>query len=198
MNRRFYSIATAVVKPIFMLMWPGSKVTGKENVPAEGGFIICANHCHWIDAVYLASMVRKRRITYIAKAETMKNPIAKWFVGDLLGAIPIRRGEADLSAIRTSLKVIADGECLGIFPQGHRSRDNSPTPMMNGVAMIAMRANAPIIPVYIAGPYRLFRKVDIRIGAPIDISDLGRRVDKATMDEVTARISSAIFADSVR
>lgn len=194
MNRKFYSVATAFVKPIFMLMWPGSKVTGKENIPEEGGFIICANHCHWIDPVYLASMCRKRRITYLAKAESMKHPIAKWFVGDLLGAIPIRRGEADLTAIRAALKVIADGECLGIFPQGHRSRDNSPTPMMSGVAMIAMRANVPVIPVYLDGPYRLFRKADIRIGKPVDISDLGRRVDKETMEKVTARIADSIWS----
>ena len=95
--------------------------------------------------------------------------------------------------MRKALKVIADGHGLGIFPQGTRSRDNTPTPMLNGVSMIAVRAKVPIMPVYIDGPYRLFHHVDVTVGAPVDISDLGNRYDSATLTEVTSRISSAIW-----
>ena len=194
MNTKFYDLLGVVLRPAYRLLFPGSKVTGEENIPADGGFIICANHIHWNDCLYLAAKVRARRITYICKAEVFSNKLYSLVEGEKgLGAIPIHRGEADLTAMRAALKVVADGDVLGIFPQGTRSRDNTPTPMLNGVSMIALRAKAPIIPVYIDGPYRPFRRIDVRIGKPIDISDLGRRPDAATMNAITERIAAAIW-----
>ena len=195
MNTKFYDTLGFVLRPVYKLLWPGSKVTGLENIPAEGGFILCANHIHWNDCLYLAAKIKPRRITYIAKAEVFANKLFSLVLGEKgLGAIPIHRGESDLSAMRAALKVVADGETLGIFPQGHRSRDNTPTPMLNGVSMIALRAKAPIVPVYIDGPYKLFHRVDVRIGKPVEISDLGRRPDAATMNAITERISDAIWS----
>ena len=193
MNTKFYDILGKFVVPFYKLFRPAN-VTGRENIPAEGGFVICANHMHWRDPLYLAAHVLPRRVHYLAKAELFQNKLLNRIIGDKgLGAIPINRGQADLSAIRMSLKTVADGHVLGIFPQGTRSKDNSPTPLLNGVSMIAMRAGAPIIPVYMDGPYRLFRRMDIRIGKPVDISDLGRKFDAATLDEITRRISTSIF-----
>lgn len=195
MNIKFYDNMAKIARPLCKILFPRSKVIGLENVPAEGGVVICANHCHWFDCVYLGSKIESRRITYLSKAEAMEHPVTKHFLGEKgLGAIPIHRGEADLSAVRSCMQVVKNGDALGIFPQGTRSRDNSPTPMLNGVSMIAVRAAAPIIPVYIDGPYRLFRPVSMHIGAPVDISDLGRKVDSATLTEVTNRIASAIWA----
>lgn len=192
MNRAFYSLATGVLKPFIFLIWPG-KVTGIENLPEEGGCVVCANHCHWLDAPYLAIRARRRRYVFLCKAEAFRMPIAKWFLGDVIGGIPVNRGAADLTAIRAAVKTVTDGGCLAIFPQGHRSRDNSPTPMLNGVSMIAVRANAPIIPVYIDGPYKLFKRVHVRIGKPVEIADLGRKFDSDTLTEVTKRIEAAIW-----
>jgi len=194
MNTRFYDLLGVVLRPAYKLIFPFSRVTGEENIPDEGGFIICANHIHWNDCLYLAAKVRARRITYICKAEVFSNKLYSLVVGEKgLGAIPIHRGEADLTAMRAALKVVADGDALGIFPQGTRSKDNTPTPMLNGVSMIALRAKAPIIPVYIDGPYRPFKRVDVRIGKPVTIDDLGRRPDAATMNAITERIANAIW-----
>lgn len=195
MNTRFYDFLGIVLRPAYKVIFPGSKVTGAENIPAEGGVIVCANHIHWNDCLYLAAKIRARRITYLAKAETMSNRFTRWLLGEKgLGAISVHRGESDLAAVRTCLQTVKDGHVLGIFPQGTRSRDNTPTPMLNGVSMIAMRAGVPIIPIYIDGPYRPFKRIDVRIGAPIDISDLGRRADAATMNAVTERIANAIWS----
>jgi len=194
MNTKFYDTLGVILRPAYKLMFPGSKVTGAENVPDEGGVIICSNHIHWNDCLYLAAKIRNRRITYLSKAEAMSNRFTKWLLGEKgLGAISVNRGESDLAAMRLCLQTVKDGETLGIFPQGTRSKDNTPTPMLNGVSMIAMRANAPIIPIYIDGPYRLFKRVDVRVGAPIDISDLGRRADAATLTAITDRIAGAIW-----
>jgi len=194
MNTKFYDLLGVVLRPAYKLLFPFSKVTGEENIPAEGGFVICANHIHWNDCLYLSAKIRARRITYISKAEVFSNKLYSLVLGEKgLGAIPIHRGEADLTAMRAALKVVADGDVLGIFPQGTRSPKNIPTPMLNGVSMIAMRAKAPIIPVYIDGPYRPFKRVDVRIGAPVQIDDLGRRADAATLSAITGRIADAIW-----
>lgn len=194
MNIKFYDTLGLVLRPAYKLLFPGSRVTGAENIPDEGGVVICSNHIHWNDCLYLAAKIRNRRITYMCKVEAMNNKFTNWLLGEKgLGAIPVHRGESDLTAVRTSLQTVKNGDVLGIFPQGTRSKDNTPTPMLNGVSMIAMRAGAPIIPIYIDGPYRLFRRVDVRIGKPIDISDLGRRADAATLTEATGRIEKAIW-----
>lgn len=194
MNIRFYDAGAKVLRPLYNLFWP-SKVTGLENIPDEGGFIMCANHVHWRDPLFLAVRLSKRRYVYLAKAELFKNRFANLILGEKgLGAIPINRGQSDLNAIRTSLKIVADGHGLGIFPQGTRSRDNSPTPMLSGVAMIAIRAGVPVIPVYLDGPYRRFHRVDVRVGRPVDISDFGRRCDRDTLDAVTQRIADAVWS----
>lgn len=193
MNLRFYDTLRVILRPVYGLLWP-SRVTGLENIPREGGFIMCANHVHWRDPLYLAVRMPVRRYTYLAKAELYQNPVARLILGKKgLGGIPINRGHSDLNAVRQALKVVADGHGLGIFPQGTRSRDNTPTPMLNGTSMIAVRAGVPVIPVYLDGPYRLFHHVDVTVGKPIDISDLGRKYDAETLSEVTRRIESAIW-----
>lgn len=194
MNRKFYFRMRRILRPYYGLFWP-SRVKGQENIPAEGGFIMCANHVHWRDPLFIACKLPKRTYTYLAKAELYKHKLPTLILGDKgLGGIPINRGHSDLNAIRRALKTIAEGHGLGIFPQGTRSRDNTPTPMLNGVSMIAMRAGVPIIPVYVDGPYRLFHHVDVTVGEPVDISDLGKRYDAETLTEVTHRIENAIWS----
>lgn len=194
MNRGFYRRLRTFLTPFYRLFRPAD-VSGQEHIPTEGGFILCANHVHWRDPLYLAVYLPQRHYTYLAKAELFKNPIADRILGDKgLGGIPISRGHSDINAVRTALNVIKEGHSLGIFPQGTRSPDNSPTPMLNGVSMIAMRAGVPIIPAYIGAPYRLFKRIPVRVGPPVDISDLGKKYDAATLSEVTHRIETAIWS----
>lgn len=193
MNVKFYDTLSVILRGYYNLLWP-SKVAGMENIPASGGFILCANHVHWRDPLFLAVRLPKRRYTYLAKAELYKNPVSRLVLGEKgLGGIPINRGHSDLNAIRQALKAIAGGHGLAIFPQGTRSRDNTPTPMLNGVSMIALRAGVPVIPVYLDGPYRMFHHVDVTVGAPVELADLGKRYDAATLSEATRRIESAIW-----
>ncbi len=193
MNVKFYDTLSVILRGYYNLFWP-SKVTGMENIPASGGFIMCANHVHWRDPLFLAVRLPKRHYTYLAKAELYQNPVSRLILGEKgLGGIPINRGHSDLNAVRQALKAIADGHGLAIFPQGTRSRDNTPTPMLNGVSMIALRAGVPVIPVYLDGPYRMFHHVDVAVGRPVELADLGKRYDAATLSEATKRIEAAIW-----
>lgn len=192
MRRRFYNIAHLLLSPVFTLLFL-KKAEGLENLPAEGGFVICANHLSACDPVFLASRLpRKCRLHFLAKKELFDIKLLKPLIV-ALGAIPVDRGHADIGAIRASMQVLKDGCGLTIFPQGTRSRDNSPTPMLPGASMIALRAGTPVIPAYIDGPYRLFRRARVCFGAPIDFSDFGRRCDKDTLEAATGRIAGAVW-----
>ena len=185
---RFLQIFLSIIYGIF-LPW---KIEGVENIPASGACIVSSNHIHARDPFYIAAHI-PRHIYFMAKVELFRVKIVGWFISKI-GAFPVDRGKSDLNAIRTSLRILKEGHVLGIFPQGTRSRENEQTQMAGGVALIAMRANVPVVPVYIDGPYRLFRKTAIIVGKPCDLSDFGKRMDSETLQKATSRIEDAIWS----
>ena len=191
MGQRFYRFCCAVARPFYNIVFP-AEVEGLENVPAEGGALLCANHCSNRDPFYLAIRIRNRYLHFMAKIELFKFKPVAMFVSGLM-AFPVDRGHNDLNAVRTALKLLSDGHILGVFPQGTRSLDNSRLPMLNGVSMIALRAQKPVIPVYIDGPYRPFRRMKVRFGKPVDLSDFGRKMDGETLKAATQRIEDAVW-----
>ena len=193
MERKFYKLVWTVFRPLFRFLYP-QRVTGQENLPAEGGFVLCANHCSALDPIIMVCCFpRNRWMSFLGKKELYEHKLLGPLVKNLC-MIPVDRGNADLAAVRTCLKVLKEGSGLLIFPQGTRSKDNTRTPMLSGASMIALRAGTPVIPCYIDGPYRLFRRIDIRFGAPIDFSDFGRRCDADTLKLATQRIDDAVWA----
>lgn len=191
MNKRFYRFARVLLGAIYAVLYP-ARVDGLENIPAEGGFVLCCNHCSNRDPFYLALPIRNRYIHFMGKVELFRwKPLAKILTA--LGGFPVDRGHSDLGAIRTSLRLLADGHAMSLFPQGTRVKDNARTPMLEGASMIALRAGKPVIPAYIGGPYRLFRPTQLSYGKPVDLSDFGRRVDSETLNAATRRIEDAVW-----
>ena len=191
MAEKMYDFFVGLVRPIYSLLYP-VQVEGAENVPAEGGCLLCANHLSNRDPIYIAIRA-PRRIHFMAKIELFRfKPLGAAIRGLL--AFPVDRGHNDLNAVRTAMKIMNDGHVLGVFPQGTRSKDNSRLPMLNGVSMIALRAQKPVIPVYIGGPYKLFRRTPLRFGKPVDLSDFGRRMDGETLTAATRRIEEAVWS----
>ena len=192
MGRNFYRLVHTVFKPVFGFCYL-KKAVGLENLPEEGAFVLCANHLSALDPICIsARLPGKVDLAFLAKKELFENKFLKLLI-DALGAIPVDRGGADIAAIRASMQALKDGKCLLIFPQGTRSKDNTPTPMLSGASMIALRGGVPVVPCYIDGPYKLFRPIEIRFGKPIDFSDFGRKCDAATLEEATRRIEAAIW-----
>ena len=118
----------------------------------------------------------KREITFIGKKELFSVPFLGWLIKKF-GAVPIDRGGANASAIKTSVNVLKNGGALAIFPQGHRYPGVNPkdTPIKNGAALIAFHSKSPVLPVCIKTKgfkYHLFGRIDVIFGKPIPYSKL--------------------------
>ncbi len=174
-KKSFYMKAHKVVAaPI--RFFTGIKTHGRENIPKDGGFLLCANHIAVRD-VLLIGATCPRQIKFVAKKELFSVPILRTII-KALGAVKLDRGGNDVSAIRKSIEVIENGDIVSIFPQGHRypAVDPSTTPIKNGAGMVAYRSGCDIIPVFIktkGNKYGIFKRVHIFYGAPIKNSELG-------------------------
>jgi 1-acyl-sn-glycerol-3-phosphate acyltransferase len=153
----------------FFFGWFGVKVEGVENVPPTGPVLLCANHISNLDPPLLGAMI-PRPISFMAKASLFKVPVLGLVISRYLGAFPVQRGTADRAALRTALQILAEGRVFGIFPEGTRSKTGELGQARTGVAFIAMKSGAPVVPVAISGPYRFRRGPVVRIGKPLDLS----------------------------
>ena len=150
-------------------------IHGIENIPKEGGMVVCSNHISLTDPVAIAA-ASPRQLTFLAKAELFRIPVLRTVIR-AFGAHPLdRRG--DISAMKNAITMASDGAPVLIFPQGTRRQGQNPaaTPIKSGAGMIAMRAGVPMLPVCIKTKrmkYRFLRRIDIFVGAPIDPKALG-------------------------
>lgn len=168
------------------------KVVGNENIPDEGAYILCANHVHAMDAI--SYVVNEKRMFYImAKSELFDNKLKNWFFTNV-AAFPIKRGKGDTDALDVAKNLLKDGQMLFIFPEGTRNGMAKGVRMKKGAAMLALAANAPIIPIGIKGDYKPFSKVRISVGKPISLEkyttgeDLNPRDIVALTQEMQAEI----------
>ncbi len=191
MNTAFYSVCTSLYYAFSQIVHP-IKVTGKENMPETGKAILCANHQSFQDPFVLASYL-KRKMHFMAKKEIFKVKIVAKIVS-ALGAFPVARGQNDLGAIRTAFKLLGEEKALGIFPEGTRFSDGELHEAKNGVAMIALRTGAQVIPAYIIGNYKPFKKMRLVIGKAVDLSDLGGKCDAKNIQCASDRIREAMIS----
>lgn len=169
------------------------KIIGKENVPKEGGYILCSNHIsNWDPLVLIAYAPRK--VCFMAKKELFESCFMR-FLSKLYGFFPVDRNSRDIEAMKMSLKIIKNGEVLGIFPEGTRHGFEKNGRIKNGTARIALKTGAKVIPVGIKGNYKLFRKVTVTYGKPIDFSEY-KTTDKEVEKENIKKVSQIIM-DSI-
>lgn len=185
------AIAKAVLRVYLGIVNP-VRFVNEENIPAEGAFILCANHISVRDPIIMVLRLG-RRISFMAKKELFKNRLIAGVLREV-GAFPVERGKADMTAMRTSFRILKEGGGLGIFPQGTRSAGNEHIRMHGGTALIAQRSGAPVIPAYVDGPYRPFRHTEIRFGKAVPLEEFGRKTDSETIAQVTDRIEEAIWS----
>ncbi len=164
----FYSVIKVLANIVFRLLYR-VRTYGVENVPTDGKFILCSNHANNLDPVFV-SMVMPRKISWMAEKELFKYKFIA-YLGYKLGAFPVDRSQSDISAIKNALKVLKADKVLGIFPEGTRVKLMNLDTVKPGVALLSIRSRSPILPVHIESTYKLFSKINIYIGKPMDITN---------------------------
>ena len=128
------------------------KVKGLRNVPGKGPVIIASNHLSFSDSIFMPLVV-PRKVTFLAKSEYFTSPGPKGLLKKLtfiaLGQVPVDRsgGRRSEAALLTGLKILAEGNCLGIYPEGTRSPDGRLYKGRTGIARLAIESGAAIVPV---------------------------------------------------
>lgn len=193
----FYYVSKAIAKVLLVLL-TRCQVKGRENVPKQGPLLIVANHLSLADPPLL-SLSLGRRVIFMAKKELFHFRLIAYFFRSF-GAFPVHRGQLDRQALRQAQQVLADGQALVMFPEGMRSRSGRLRPAFSGVALIASRSSAPILPVGISGTERLEHiswlwhrpRITVNIGHPFYPPPLKSKLTKQDLAGLTNSIMQHI------
>jgi 1-acyl-sn-glycerol-3-phosphate acyltransferase len=174
------------------------RVLGAWRVPTTGPVILAANHSNLVDGPLLMGM-SPRPTHFLVKEEMFSGPVGALLRG--VGQIPVRRGNADRNAIGSALEVLADGGVLGIFPEGTRG-DGDFAQVQAGLAYLALRSGAPVVPVAVlgtgergrtlAGLPSLRGRVDVVFGDPFDARDGSRLRTRQALTEASERLRTLL------
>jgi 1-acyl-sn-glycerol-3-phosphate acyltransferase len=189
---------------IALLSWPvlrglyRLRAKGRENLPAEGGFVLACNHISNLDPWPLGLPIwPKRFLRFMAKSELYWWPLRYLING--AGAFPVRRGQHDVAAIETAVRLAREGYPVVMFPEGTRRRKGLVKRFearpRSGAARIALEAGVPLVPAAVKGTDQLLRLGRLRVayGAPVDVEDLrGKEVAEAAQ-EATERLMARIL-----
>ncbi len=184
-----YKIIKAIVKPFFMFFCGVSKIN-REKFKYDAKMIVVSNHLSNWDPVFMHLAV-KPKVRFMAKSELFKNPFLRAII-KFFGAFPVDRGHGDLNSVKNAFVLLKNGETLGIFPEGTRSKSGELLPFHPGAAMIALRTDTKILPIYFTKKIGLFSGAKMIAGDPIDVKACAGLSDTASVKEVTKMLKSTI------
>jgi 1-acyl-sn-glycerol-3-phosphate acyltransferase len=205
MNNLPYGVLRAFLTPFLMVLFR-PKVKGLRHVPGSGPVIIASNHLSFSDSIFMPLVV-PRKVTFLAKSEYFTSPGPKGLLKKLtfiaLGQVPVDRsgGRRSEAALITGLKVLAEGKCLGIYPEGTRSPDGRLYKGRTGIARLAIESGAPIIPVAMFNTEKIqptgtvvpkVMRVEMIFGEPMYFE--GDSTDLQHLRDVTDQIMQTIQA----
>ncbi len=196
-NPLLYDLVRAGLRFLIWLL-TRTEVTGQENVPARGPFIVLTNHLSALDPPLIMAMIPARATVFAA--DTHKHEFIAGPVMNALGAIWVKRGEVDREALRAALELLADGGVMGMAPEGTRSKTGGLQEGKTGVAYLATRANVPLVPVAIAGSevglpalFKLGRpRITMTIGPAFYLPHSSGRATRQELDRDTELIMRTI------
>lgn len=171
------------------------KIEGAQHLEIENGYVLTPNHRSIWDVIVLYAMLGKE-LNFMAKAELFQN---KLFASLLkkFGAFPVKRNTNDIGAVKQALQILNNGKILAIFPEGTRRAEVEVDNAKAGAVMFASRCQKPIIPVAIAGEYKLGSSITIVIGEPVYFSE--RKLSQDELNDNTMMVMRKIkeLAESV-
>ena len=169
---------------------------GLENIPDEGGFIITSNHQSYLDPIFCGLHI-KRPFYYLAR-DSLFTP---WLTGRLIASlttIPVRRGEADMSAMRQVIGRLKEGHGVYLFPEATRTRDGKITPFKPGFGLLCRRGNAAVLPVVIEGAFECWprhkkmfiigSKISVCFGKLITAEQVKEMDDRQLAESLTVKL----------
>lgn len=169
----FFRFAHWLLAPVFRLMFRVD-VRGLDTLPC-GGVLLCPNHSsNWDPLLMLAVLPVDYHLHAMAKDSLFRIPVLSSIIR-ACGGFPVARGQSDIQAVKTAMQAIKSGENLLIFPEGTRVDHEGEVQAKGGVAMIAIRTGATIVPVYISPEKKLFHRVRIVFGPVYEPVYTGRR-----------------------
>ena len=195
---RSYIFLGAVAWPVVHGMYR-YRARGLENLPAEGGYVLAANHNSNFDPWPLGmALWPHRQLRFMAKSELFNPAFRKLLLAS--GAFPVRRGEGDLEALKVAIRLARDGGIVAMFPEGTRPskglRKKHEARPRTGAARIAIGAHVPLVPAALKGTDGLARlqRLQVSYGKPIDMSDLHGLPPRDAAQIATERLMAAIYA----
>lgn len=197
-NRWFYAGCRAVVLAAGACIW-GVKARNVARVPTSGPVILAPTHRSLFD-IPIMGFVTNRPARFMAKEELFEKPAVAKFISTL-GAFPVKRGSADRTALNFSLRSLELGAPVILFPEGTRRSGPSVDHIEDGVAYLAMKAGAPIVPIGVAGTEPLFEKgrklprlgkVCVEVGEPIPVAKAEGRLDREAMKALVLDVQQSL------
>ncbi len=190
----FYILLTLLYIPLCIIL--PTKVVGKKNLPKKGRVIVACNHQTLNDVPILAYKLTRRRLHFMAKDSLFKNKFFGWVLRRL-GGFPVKRGENDITAVKTTMGLLKKEKAVCLFPEGSRLITSEKNQLKNGAAMFALKTNSPIVPVYIIKRTKAFTRNIMVVGKPFNLSEMeqfkGRKMDKDLLNEASKIVSEKMF-----
>ena len=195
---RLFSVIYFVVGFLAGILYPVT-VEGLEQLP-RSGVLLCPNHSsNWDPVLVALKLPRNYRLHIMAKEELFHNRLLGWILGKV-GAFPVKRGGTDIQSVRNAIQAIRSGDNLLVFPEGTVIRngvgvaDGKPPQAKSGVVVIGIRSGAVMVPVFVDGKKRIFRRSRIIFGQPYTPHYTGRHGAAEEMQRAADEILAAAYA----
>ncbi len=198
-KRHGYRFLRAVSRLIGIVLFR-YRCYGRENVPLQGGALVCSNHQSMFDP-FVVGMVSERRMNYLARKSLFRFFFMRWFI-EFLDAISIDRDGLGLGGVKQTLTRIRRGEIVLLFPEGTRTRDGSLKNLKPGICTLMRRGKVPLVPVGMDGPFHAWPRsarfpspdvVRVVIGEPIQPSQIAELSDEQLLDLLSQRMQKCLL-----
>lgn len=203
--RRYFKFWHLIARGLARIFAPRFHVSGRHNEPYRGGVIFVPNHTSDSDPFWVAAALR-RRVWWMAKAEIWRDFPVAGHIMSFVETFPVEQKQMDRVALERSLEILKRGDALVIFPEGHCSPDGNLQALEPGVAMLALKSGAPVVPLGIAGaqqvlpyatikPSPTLKSLRVHIGRAIWFDDLAaipkREARKIALERIGKGINAA-------
>lgn len=183
-----YRFAKALAWVLFHTIYPVT-LHDTKHLSLSGPYILICNHLSGLDPICVAHAVKNEEISFLGKKELLQGRFAGWFLR-ALHMISVDRHNFDMAAMRACTQALKEGCVLGIFPEGTRYKKGNMEELETGVALLALRSSVPVVPMYIHGKLRPFRRIHCYADSPIPMDDLREMgVGRDACDALLARIA---------